>query len=82
MKNRINEPLLKLYSNLEKEIRQINKLKNSLILKKKYETSSEIYRIENTLHETQDMICRLLEEQSQKSNKKKIREKARYILSK
>jgi hypothetical protein len=46
MKNRINEPLLKLYSNLEKEITQINKLKNSLILKKKYETSSEIYRIE------------------------------------
>jgi hypothetical protein len=77
MKTDIKDALLSLYESIDKELKPLTELKHKLIGQNDFETPSELYRIELSLADSQNMVLNLL---NQLQSEAKPSKKGRYRL--
>jgi hypothetical protein len=70
MKDKIQQQLLQLHVTLDKEFKQLAELRNELIKVQNFDLANDVLRIEDSIHNLQDSVCRNLNDMNRERTKK------------
>jgi hypothetical protein len=60
MKDKVQQHLLQLHITLDNQFNQLAALRNELIKVQQFDLANDLYRIEDSIHNIQDSVCRNL----------------------